>query len=244
MNTPYPIVPKKVGPDCCIPGSCQGIIDLVAANIEVQPIVGMHGINGPSSKPTNPDPAVAWINDADGQLYIADVTQSKWKREHPVPPGSGFATMWTDTESKLWEVDGGDGTDPSVAGNTGEFHGSFWKVDHRFDGRSPMGQGNIPGDPHNTVLHLLEALGAGSKLLTAAQLPDHPHDIIISGTHEGVSTDPFGLQPGPYWEIAPVPIKNPPSGGGDPQEKVDVIHPVLGVYFIVRTARRWITIDF
>src|SRR4029453_8530607 len=83
MNTPYPIVPKKVGPDCCIPGSCQGIIDLVAANIEVQPIVGMHGINGPSSKPTNPDPAVAWINDADGQLYIADVTQSKWKRDTP-----------------------------------------------------------------------------------------------------------------------------------------------------------------
>lgn len=183
-------------------------------------------------------------------LYKWSNTLSTWVLRHPELPSSEKVFMYVGTNDAagLWVLDGGDGTDPSVAGNVTSSTGSFWEVYTAMAGLFPVGVGTI--NPSSTVVGVTNTGGADQVTQTTAQLAVHDHLIGLDGT-TGITTDGDNgcLQTGGTnvnWQAA-TPANamgetRNAGGSGSPAttQPMTTTPPYFGIWFIRRTAREFL----
>lgn len=214
---------------------------------------GMSFFNYGDTQPVPEYQGYPWLYTVDMRWYRYT---GQWISPNPFGPGRH---LWEEfnSESDVWSFDGGDGTDPSTSPPTPN-KGAMWMVDHGYDGRSPMGVGSVPGatvplsivsgtDAGNAEHTLTEAEGAVGQHTHAFGITNAGGDdaffaksgvntvanytgfyitgngpnLVLSETTADLFTLPSGL--GGTGVTAPTPFK--------------IIHPVRGMYCIVRTSR-------
>lgn len=126
--------------------------------------------------------------------------------------------------------------------------GPFWVIDTAFAGRSPMGVGSIPDANPAKALSSGEEYGEGSHLMTDQEVAAHTHplqadssitnaDGTIDVVNSGVGANGLMMgNTGPAEQSLSVEQNEYTAD----QETMPVIHPVLGVYFLKRTIRKYL----
>lgn len=204
------------------------------------------GIIASSSTPDPADQDKGWIKlDGSGNpTGLFKYANGYWLWPHPVTPyPSGFRQIWLGNPADIPTLDGG------TAGITTLYTGPFWEIDTAFAGRSPMGVGDIPDANPAHAISSGDEYGEGSHLQLADEVGLHDHPLASESTIEntdgsikvvnsgsggaglligasGPSTDPLSVEGNEYTAT---------------QERMNVIHPVLGAYFLKRTIRQFFT---
>lgn len=208
---------------------------------------------GPNT-PSAEDRVFPWFNTNDGNAYFWSDLYGVWVAKPRVPAGpNGLREIWTDpvdgTPAGLWTFDGGDGTDPTVAGNVTAVTGSFWTVDTVFAARGAIGAGTLADS--GTLLTIGATVGHDEITLDKTQMPYHGHNMP-----QGTPSDPAAdyvqvpvYQVGSDWRGNDTPILafgNFKYEGGDPTSHVtqpfSTLNPDVVVSFVKRTARQWISL--
>jgi hypothetical protein len=127
--------------------------------------------------------------------------------------------------------------------------GPFWEIDTPlFDGRVPMGVGAIPGAVPAHSLTSGEQYGEAAHLQLADEVGPHPHplatDTSLMNADGSVNVNNTGSTgPGLFIGLTgdfttPLSVQNneytDPVAG---QQKIPIIPPTVGVYFLKRTIR-------
>lgn len=208
-----------------------------------------------------PDPAdqdKPWVRtSADGTLDGLYTYNGVWCRPHPTPYSGSERRMWVGTEEALWAYDGGDGSDPSTSPPT-DTTGAMWVVDTTFAFKMPLGVGTnattYDGNPASSVA-VTGTGGAERHTLTEAELAAHDHFLanqdmsgassgsVLSGTNYlAANSDSEGSTAG-YWlrgtATLPTTGLSSETGSGTSHQNMP---PYVGVYFIKRSARKYITV--
>jgi microcystin-dependent protein len=158
--------------------------------------------------------------------------------------------MWVGTLNALITYDGGEVG--AVSANTGP----MWEEDTTYQGRSPMGPGNIPSADPAKNLTVGETCGSGSVTLTEGQGTPHIHGVGSDAGEDGVwmnygSVSPTAAYNGTYFDQFYNTITRQFNTGntsafiittemleeGTASEAHENTHPVIGTYIIKRTAR-------
>lgn len=180
-----------------------------------------------------------------------------WVRPHPSPPNGNERRIWVGTESSLWAYDGGNGENPATDPPT-ETTGAMWVVDTAFAFKFPLGAGTNAtayGGVNSVVQVGGVADGAGvagaeKVALTSAQIAGHTHEISnaeINGFPSGTSWESYKSCNGNLIDgVTHSGVKMvTTSAGGDADGNATThnnMPPYLGVYFIKRSARKYITV--
>lgn len=159
-----------------------------------------------------------------------------WLWPHPVAASSGFRWMWAGNPADIPTLDGG------TAGIATPTTGPFWEIATEFEGRSPMGVGAIPGANPAKSIASGEQFGEGAHTQLADEVGPHTHEPSpkIMATSPG-SGSVQGILFGGTGDARPdlAVLANTYSAGT--QSAMPVVHPVLGIYFLKRTQRQWLT---
>jgi len=171
-----------------------------------------------------------WLRTQDMRWYYFE---GEWKS--PVADYSIYERrIWVGNPTQLETYDGGE------AGAVSTTSGPMWEVDHTlFDGRSPMGVGDIPSSDPAKTLALIEQYGAGSHTQTSAEMPPHTHTLGFDTNDTGSG---FPQASNGENEVN-VYTTSETGGTGTPAvaTPMNMVHPVVGVYFIKRTVREFYT---
>lgn len=175
-------------------------------------------------------------------LYFWHPVLGAWVAAHKDEPGDQKWQEFTQ-ESDIWSYQGGDGSNPAVSVPTAST-GSFWEVDPRYNGRSPMSPGSIPDANPAKTLGYGENFGEGAHLQDREEVGPHDHPLtadssIVDGNEIKMvnsGTGSAGIMIG---------LTGPPSTNlsvednefTTSQQKMPVISPVRGQSCIIRTAR-------
>lgn len=195
----------------------------------------------------NTPPAVAdrdkpWLRtDASGtpdRWYV--YYNGLWIWPHPIPPNSGFVQMYDGDATALETEDGGS------AGAVTDYTGPFWEIIADFNGRSPMGVGNVGGVGTGTAIALDANIGEEKHVQTEDELATHNHDTNYvfepvtltpapppAPSGQGTYSGGGGYRPNLLIEDA----GGKDVGGVLTTQGANVVHPVRGINFIRRTAR-------
>ena len=176
-----------------------------------------------------------WRRPSEGNRGLYQFSGGAWVVIHPYP-ANGIAGLWVEaTPAQVWAFDGGDGTDPSVNPPSAN-NGAMWILDPNYDGRSPMGVGNIPTATPAKVLAVGENYGVGSHTLDLTEIPSHSHVMTWDQQDTSGGDQPNTLYNGTdHGGISDAIIKDTSTVGGGLAH--NNIHPVRGQYYIVRSAR-------
>jgi hypothetical protein len=224
----------------CWQGPQQYADDLIALMSATLPD-GATGIIVSSSIPGPSDQDKAWLRlNNDGTPDKLYKFQGAWIALNPTPAGGQERRIWTGTNDAggLWSYDGGDGSDPGTVAPTATT-GSMWQVDTNFNFAIPMGVGTSPntydGNPA-TVLGLAGTLGEERHVLLNREIPKHTHQIGVDNVNQSGAANNVNQvhsEPG-----APIAMTSEDGTvGGLRGESHQNLPPVVGVYFIKRTAR-------
>lgn len=222
----------------CFPGVQQYATDLVALLTGTVNTAGKILI-GPNA-PAPADQDGVWLRTVGGYLEGVYLYLGVWARPHPIPPSSNsrFLYAGADGAADLWLYDGGDGTDPATATLTS---GSMWAVDHAFDFKMPIGPGTNGVTYDGNPATIIAQGGTGGEerhklLATESGVAAHTHDLtqysLINGSNfnAGGNNDRGGSVTGGV------------TGGAAPASlSHQNLPPFLGIYFIKRSARQFIT---
>jgi len=184
-----------------------------------------------------------------------------WVCPHPVQDTSFLWMVQSGSEADIWALEGGDGSDPRIAGNVSDWTGAFWEVAHEFDFRIPIGPGTNPVT--STAIAIGATGGVEEVTLTTlegAQDEDHFHTVGRQVSSSGSSGDDVILLTGTSSETgagivvhgdASAESKNIEDGTGayvvtsgvdmDPVEAHTNMPPYVGVWFVHRTSRKFYT---
>lgn len=221
-------------------GMIAAVYDYLSSNVEGRLV--NFGPDTPPAERRN----LPWIKTDTTGSFIAIYTwngsewfaQAKPVISNTTPPSGKERRMWVGTESEVWLYDGGDGTDPRVVAPT-DAAGAMWQVDHNMDLYIPIGVGSADG---RTTVSLGAKTGEEKHTLTEAELATHNHGNgtftrllrpPYSGSITGTDTTNSGIEQA--------------VGGGDSKDispaGSNLAHnnmpPVIGVFFIGRTARKF-----
>lgn len=207
------------------------------------------GISVASTKPS--DTTQAWLQlDSLGRpVRLYQFAQGAWLSQHPLPPG--FTMIWTTALPDFTTFDGGD------ANGLGPASGAMWEVVTALAAKSPMGVGTLAS---GAAVDIGVASGEEKHLLTPAeggQDPAHTHvtgrfvsasandnayflevTSDISGTGRRLTgagsfnEADLNAQAGNY--IGTSGVQTPATAVAH-----NVVHPVVGVYFLRRTVRQF-----
>lgn len=165
------------------------------------------------STPTADNRIFPWLNTNDGRWY--NFQFGLWVSPRPFSFGQIWFTKGA-TESALWSMDGGDGTDPRATLPGGAANpayvpptsitGAMWMVEHSMDGRFPIGAGTIPNAViYNTTTAITVAPGGTSdsngvpgsydEALDMKQMPYHGHNLPASTDTSHTPNGPFQALP-------------------------------------------------
>ncbi len=191
-----------------------------------------------STTPEPEDRDKAWLKlDGDGfpvgWYYYAD---GQWVWPNPVPASGYERRIWVgNATTDLETYDGGS------AGAVSATTGPMWEVDTVFAAKFPVGVGtfaaagtiSVGGSTTNTG-----TTGEDKHDLTLNEIPPHTHNVVIpldtlNNTGQSGFTNEFSSDGSSSSTV----ISNS-AGGGAPHNNLP---PMLGVYFIKRTARSFYT---
>lgn len=219
------------------------IVSRIQANLVTEGPVVFYNLG--STTPTPDNRTWPWFNTTDLRWYY--YTGGFWCSPHPLTAGSKFIAMYdgTNDAAGLWILDGGDGTDPNVPGNVGDTKGSFWIAVDAMAARVPLGAGTLPS---STVVNPTSTGGEEKHTLLSSEMPPHTHGFTVEahaptddGTGYLVGGDSYQSSPdGTY-------AGTTSNAGGDTSTPPvtlphNTLPPYYGVYFIKRTARKYLTI--
>ena len=196
--------------------------------------------------PTKPDPSLngyPWLNTSDGRWYVFAGT---WITPNPEIPGTGIRRLFRGTLADLITYDGGS------AGAVGPSTGPMWVEDTVVTaGRSPMHPGLIPNSNPATTLAVPDPTGAtgsageGAHLNLQEEVAPHTHPLTADGditnadgTIKFVTTGVGG--PGIFKGLtgpAVAPLATQAPRYTTTQKAANVVHPVVSMYLIMRSAR-------
>lgn len=235
-----PIVPPTVPEGFCntlTEDWVQQIVNLMSQSVAIFADVGTIVLKQ-EAQPNANQREYLWYKPSTGITYYWDTGTSAWISPHLDEPGSDVRRWWAGTLLALESYDGGS------PGAVGANAGPMWEEDTTMRGRSPMGPGAIPDSNPAKTLAVGEAYGKGAELFTGQQVPPHTHPLtadasIVDGDQIKVVNTGSG---GPGLQIgltgtasSNLAVANNEFTGS--QEASPVVHPVLGLYAIKRTAR-------
>jgi hypothetical protein len=183
-----------------------------------------------------------WIRNA-GDAFddVYNFLMGYWLAVYKSAPAGPNGIRWgyEGTEASLLTFDGGENAPTTLT------TGPFWEIDANYNGRSPMGPGDIPGASPSYSLGVGVVYGAGSQQLTSQQVPPHTHPLATDsaimnpdGTVKVVRTGVGGeglFIGGSGPATAPLSVEE--NEFTTTQENAPIIHPVRGLYQIKRTGR-------
>ena len=204
-----------------------------------------------NTTPAVDDQDKPWIRtNVDGspdRIYV--YFNGKWVSPHPITAGGNERKIWVGANDvTLWGYDGGDENDPGSVTPTATT-GAMWEIDTAFNDRIPMGVLPSTGQ----VTSALATAGALTVTLSEANLPAHFHYLFNTqaGTESdtGVNTSDSADRVGDDWfggnrqygisgsDAATYPASVGKSSSVGSGTAISIVPPVVGVYFIKRTAR-------
>lgn len=233
------------------PQSWQELSNTIIGGTQVTYLIqtGTMFFNFGSSTPAAENRIYPWINTSDGLVYVflgGLWTSPRPKRELDTYHRSPWFCPAGTTESSVWSLDGGDGTDPSIGGNVSDYTGALWQVDHSMDGRMFIGAGAVPNSSPAQSVALGQTGGEGDHTLLITEIPRHGHGIP-DGTLGAVLV--CGAA-GAAWQSN----SNPDHGtdtfvweGGDPANSNatkphNTLPPYLAGWWLQPTARKYYTL--
>lgn len=213
----------------CYPSTPQGMINEVAKSTVQLSAGNFTLIVIGSSTPASTDRDKLWYKTTVSRTYHWDAGIGAWVSAHQHDPLSEVRLLFVGTTTSLLSFDGGDGTLATPAPAAG----AMWQVDSDFAGRLPMGPGAITGSTISKTLALDESYGSGGITLAETNLPAHTHNVVGYGT-TGAETHIQAANN--LTATGAVTQATTSTGSTTPFEAVP---PVLGVYFIKRSARQF-----
>lgn len=212
-------------------------------------------LNTGNSTPAVDDQDRPWFRyNADGspdRLY--KFHNGKWVAPYSPEPGTGYRKLWIGTLAALYSSDGGDGSDPTVIAPT-TTTGSFWEEDTDMRDRIPMGVLAATG----AVQTPAALAGALERTLTALNIPEHYHFVCNNQANSSavtpqsddsidrVANDYYGgnrqyALSGSDAATYPAIVGQSSTYGEATPDAISTVPPVIGVYFVKRTARTFWT---
>lgn len=238
----------------------EDIINIASASLAQ----GLTPFNFGPAKPSTSGQSYPWIRtDAFGNFDRVYTFNGVWLSPHPIPASSQFRTIWVGNEADLWAIEDSHSTVNPQSSAPTDTTGSFWQVDHAFDFRIPIGVGTsantyLPAT-QPTAITVGQNLGEEKHKLIPDEEARHYHQtpVLVSsvsnldqawtslnGTTAFTPQRVNGIQ-----STAQPDTAIPNSGyniGTAPDISKEYAHntlpPVVGVYFIKRTARIYYTV--
>lgn len=183
-----------------------------------------------------------WFNTQDGNVYFWNQAFAYWTAKPRVPPGpNGLREEWSGSPidgspAGLWRFDGGDGTDPTVAGNVTPISGSFWTVDTNFEARMGIGPGTLPS---GQVIQDGTVGGEEKHTLILAELPNVSLSVPLKIGQTSPQDPGSTFLANPASSLSDFDLSIPLGGSSDPHNNMP---PYRGIYKIKRTSRAWLAI--
>lgn len=232
-----PLIPVSLPEGYC-PTTWQELANtIIGGSVAVFEGSGFTVVLNQEGTPTALQTAFLWRKPSTGLVY--SYVSGAWVTPHPSAPGGDERRLFIGSLVALQTYDGG------AVGAVGDAAGPMWEEDTAFQGRSPMGPGAIPTSNPAKTLSVAEQYGEGAHTQTVEEVGPHNHPLAADaditntgGTIKVVSTGVGG--PGlARGETAPevTPLSVGPNTYTSTQQAANVIHPVLGIYVIKRTAR-------
>lgn len=177
-----------------------------------------------------------------------------WARLHPVQPNSQLRQIYVGSVEDLRSFDGGDGTTDTPT----DFTGAVWEVDADLAAFFPVGVGQFTNAGQVDVGNKTTAnavSGEDAHLLTTSEIPSHTHTISIQtpgyggedgerksydgGTSSTPITNDKTIYPAANVNDR-VQAQSTSAGLAAPTAHNN-LPPMIGVYLIKRTGRRFYT---
>ena len=175
----------------------------------------------------------------------------KWVARHLVTASSSYRAIWTGSLASLYSFDGGDGTDPASVTPTATT-GAMWQEDEDMRDKIPMGVLASTGQV-STVGATAGELSQ-DVTLTVENLPRHRHEVTMEdagdaeGTGDKDDPDSTGRAASDSGDIRWLNSSKDNVGytryyGNVAPDAITIakVPPVVGVFFIKRTARVFLT---
>jgi hypothetical protein len=250
----------------CYPSDPQQLYnEMMEKGVAVLPDID--GIIISDSAPDAEDRDKAWIKTSAGApVYGGNAPaiyfNGAWVVRHPIAPSSSERRLWVGSTTDLQTYDGG------ASGTVGDASGPMWEVDTAFDGRFPLGVGTIPGSSPSATVAVTGTTDSQSNsgdykhVLTETEgaLGSHTHafGIVNAGNDDAyfnlgsrttVSSYTGYYITGSNGNIQAVQTQAdlftsaPNNGAGVTSTGHNNMPPYYGVYFIKRTARKFILVS-
>lgn len=197
-----------------------------------------------------------------GYVFVWHAVLGHWVSRNAINASDASRRLYVGANTSIDTYDGGDGGAPGAAS------GPMWARDTLFDGRFPIGVGDIPGSsPLASIVSPLDttdSLGASGEykhVLTAPEVEGHFHGVGTDGQPGGgdppiMISRPWSTAPTSYterFEDTPGtdswgdggPISSgtmsttDPIQGPVPSNGHNTMPPFIGVFVIKRTAREF-----
>lgn len=193
-----------------------------------------------------------------GYVFIWHAVVGHWVSRNPIADADSSRRIWVGNSADIDTYDGGE------AGVVGAASGPMWALDTLFDGRVPIGAGNIPGTAPAISVAVNATQDSDGKsgeykhVLTGLEgaVGDHVHpvgwgnvatgDLGLAYTTPDVTTPSyttfFNSSAGPSGvniTVANLISLKANNGNGVISDAHNTMQPYYGVYFIKRTARQF-----
>lgn len=151
---------------------------------------------------------------------------SQWIRPHPIAPSTPWAMPYVGDAASISTLDGGTAT--GVSDSTGP----FWEIVPGTAGKMPIGVGALPS---GTTVSVNGTGGEEKVALTTEQIPSHTHVTNVPAAESGSGANLVFANA--YAQFIDRPVTSQSAGGGESHNNMP---PYYGMYFIRRTARKFI----
>lgn len=230
------IVPPTLRTGYCYPASPQTFINDVFGAVQayLTTETGNSFFNFGDTEPTPDNRVYPWLK-TDGNWYVW--VGGYWRRKHQYQISDGVRLVFVGAESDVWSFDGGDGNDPGAVIPT-DYTGAMWEVDDSFEAKFPVGVGTFAAAGGIAVggnTTTLGVTGEDQHKLTVSEMPAHTHE---TAKDEADSTTGGDMHLVNYADAGGAIVSTQSTGGDTAHNNLP---PMIGVYFIKRTARVYYT---
>lgn len=170
LNLQMPTVPEGFCNSLGTSNWVQVLLNLIGTGVAKFEGSGFTAILNQATAPGVADQGSLWRDTDDGRIYA--FSGGAWVSQNPVEASGYDRRLFKGTLTQLLTYDGG--AVGAVFANTGP----MWEEDTDYQGRSPMGPGDVPNASPAKNLALSEAYGSGVFAMT-----DTNSNGIVTHTH-------------------------------------------------------------